>query len=152
MWYLVHVETGVALSSEMNYSFFVTCCVFADDSQSESECAACIYACINVSVYVNQFLFETTTILTTFSRPRAFFLKTSILRLIESIQQRWTPFLHNEKLLKSTYILLFYCYHQKMYYVTQNAKLLVYTNTKYNNFTAKSLKIVHQNLYIKKEN
>jgi len=39
-----------------------------------------------------------------------------------------------------------------MCYVTQNAKLLVYTNIKYNDFTAKSLKIIHQILFIKKEN
>lgn len=52
MWYLVHVETGVMLSSETIIPFRNVLCF----SRMISEWAACIYTCINVSVYVKSIL------------------------------------------------------------------------------------------------
>jgi len=85
MWYLENVETGVALSSENDFCF-VMYCVFMDDSRV-SECTACIYACINVFVYVKPILTNSKRRrYSSFSRPRTLF-KDLILRFIEPIDQ-----------------------------------------------------------------
>lgn len=145
MWYLVHVETGVALSSENGYSFFVTCCVFADDSPSERVRCVCIYACVNVSVYVKPILIRNDDDTHPFSRPRALFLKNPILRFVEQINAEF-PFLHNEKPLNQHTSFSFY-YHQ-IYYVTQNwfiqiRNIMILSQ---NDFMCMSLKIIHRNL------